>query len=140
MLSGKQQKFVSHILKGQNAKAAYIKAGYKGRGNIAESAASRLLRNVKVEKEINKSNEKVAQNVEITVEKVVFELVSLAFQKKKESPNKIKALDMLMKHLGAYAAHEDKYTSELIIAIIDGLPTELGGAVRLSLGKLISVK
>jgi len=49
-----QQNFVNNLLKGMDQKNAYIKAGYKARGNSAESKASRLVRNGKVKAVYNK--------------------------------------------------------------------------------------
>lgn len=48
MLNIKQQLFVSEYLLDLSATAAYKRAGYKGEGRSAESAAQRLLQNVEV--------------------------------------------------------------------------------------------
>jgi len=47
-LTPKQKRFVDEYLIDMNASAAYKRAGYKGRGASADSAASILLRNFKV--------------------------------------------------------------------------------------------
>ena len=57
-LSARQALFVDEYLIDQIGSAAYIRAGYKARGNAAESAASRLLRNVQVKKLIDEGLEK----------------------------------------------------------------------------------
>ena len=47
-LTPTQQRFVDAYLLSLNATQAYREAGYRGTGHVAEAAASRLLRNVKV--------------------------------------------------------------------------------------------
>lgn len=47
-LTPKQERFVAEYLLDLNATAAYKRAGYVGKGNAAEAAASRLLSNAKV--------------------------------------------------------------------------------------------
>lgn len=67
-LSPKQLLFVELYLKGQSAKQAYIGAGYKAKGSDAESAASRLLRNVKVVEAVEAAREKGKGQAGITAE------------------------------------------------------------------------
>lgn len=47
-MNPKQKRFADEYLIDLNATAAYKRAGYNGKGNAAEAAASRLLSNVKV--------------------------------------------------------------------------------------------
>jgi phage terminase small subunit len=44
-LTPRQALFVEEYLKDLNATAAYIRAGYRGRGNSAEANTARLIRN-----------------------------------------------------------------------------------------------
>jgi phage terminase small subunit len=76
-----QERFKNNILNGMDAKNAYIKAGYKARGAAAESAASRLLRNVKVAAVIEKAQKDAAYNAEITAKRILKEEACIAFQK-----------------------------------------------------------
>lgn len=73
----RQQKFVELLLADpeMNATQAYIDAGYKCRGHAAESAASRLLRNVEVKSVLEASKEKRAKKAEINAEWVLKMLV-----------------------------------------------------------------
>jgi phage terminase small subunit len=48
-LNIRQQRFAEFVVSGMTATQAYIKAGYKTRGNSAEVCSSQLLRNPKVE-------------------------------------------------------------------------------------------
>lgn len=54
-LNIRQLKFIEELLKGKTQKEAYINAGYEVKDdNTAEAAASRLLRNVNIQAEIEK--------------------------------------------------------------------------------------
>lgn len=62
-----------------NATDAYIKAGYKARGNSAEAAASRLLSNVKVAAFIDARRQKLAKPYELTQERLIQELSRIVY-------------------------------------------------------------
>ncbi len=79
-LTAQQRRFVNFILKGIDGKNAYIKAGYKARGNAAKAAASRLLTNVNVSSAIEVAQKQAAYNAEITVERILREEACIAFQ------------------------------------------------------------
>jgi phage terminase small subunit len=74
-----QERFKNNILKGMDAKSAYIKAGYRARGAAAEVNASRLLRNAKVAAAIEKGQKKAADKAEVTMERILREEMRLAF-------------------------------------------------------------
>jgi len=74
-----QQKFVNNRLKGMDQKNAYIKAGYKARGNSAESKASRLVRNGKVKAVFNEARDRVAQKAEVSRARIMEEYAKVAF-------------------------------------------------------------
>jgi len=74
-----QQKFVNNLLKGMDQKNAYIKAGYKARGNSAESKASRLVRNGKVRAVYDKARESAAQKAEVSQQRIMEEYAKVAF-------------------------------------------------------------
>lgn len=80
-LKPSHQRFVEAFLadKEQNATAAYIAAGYKARGNVAEAAASRLLRNVKVQAALAARRAQLATANAVTPEKVIAELALIGF-------------------------------------------------------------
>lgn len=69
-LTEKQKKFADYYIETGNATEAYRRAGYTGKGNVAEAAASRLLSNVKVREYIDnliaqKDSERIASQDEI---------------------------------------------------------------------------
>jgi phage terminase small subunit len=74
-----QERFKNNILKGMDAKTAYIKAGYKARGAAAEVNASRLLRNAKVKATIDEAQKRAAQRAEVTCERILEEYAKIAF-------------------------------------------------------------
>lgn len=78
-LTPKQQLFVAEYLKDLNATASYKRAGYKGKGNAAESAASRLLSDVKVKRAIQEAMDKRQGRIEVTQDRIVAELAKIAF-------------------------------------------------------------
>lgn len=116
-LPAKQKLFVQEYLKDLDGKNAYIRAGYKTSGNSAEVNAHKLLRNTKIQEEINKAMKAREKRTEITQDKVVSEYARVAFAdrleitpKEKEliglgflKPfDKMKALEMVGKHLGMF--------------------------------------
>ena len=76
-LNDKQQAFCREYLADFNASAAYIRAGYARKG--AGQSAGRLLKNTEIQKIIGELVEKAKTKVELTVERVLQELMSIAF-------------------------------------------------------------
>lgn len=74
-----QSMFVREYLIDLNATAAYKRAGYSGAGNVAESAAARLLRNVQVASAIKNAMDSRASKLELTAERVLQEVARIAF-------------------------------------------------------------
>lgn len=78
-LTPEQQRFTAEYCVDLNATAAYMRAGYRARGNSAEAAACRLLSNVKVQEAIEQKQREVAKRCELTVENIVREAAAVAF-------------------------------------------------------------
>ncbi len=76
-LSPKQQRFVAEYLLDLNATRATIAAGYSENGAAVQG--SRLLMNANISAEIARRQAKLAQKYEITAERVLQGLASLAF-------------------------------------------------------------
>jgi phage terminase small subunit len=70
MLSEQQKKFADYYIESGNASESYQRAGYKAKGNVAEAAASRLLRNVKVQTYIEERNKQLENDRIVTMEEV----------------------------------------------------------------------
>ena len=123
-LTPKQQRFVDEYLIDLNATKAYIRAGYEVKNDdTAAVMASRLLRNDKVQKAIEKAQTKRIERTEITqdyvlnnIKKVVERCMQIeavdgetttedggiaqAFMFKEQGA--LKGLEMLGKHLGLF--------------------------------------
>src|SRR5690349_21141351 len=78
-LTPKQQRFATEYCIDLNATAAYVRAGYRARGNSAEVSACRLLRNAKVQEAIEQKQKEVAKRCELTTENIVRETAAVAF-------------------------------------------------------------
>ena len=78
-LSILQQRFLDNLMSGMSQKEAYIKAGYKARGNVSEMAASRLIRNDKFSQALEIEKEKVAYKAGVTKERILKEEMCLSF-------------------------------------------------------------
>lgn len=78
-LTAKQKKFCDEYLVDLNGTAAYLRAGYKARGNSAEVNASKLLRNTKVQEYIQERMKHREKRTEITQDRVLQELAKIGF-------------------------------------------------------------
>lgn len=76
-LTPKQERFVSEYLLDLNATQAAIRAGYSAK--TAAEQGSRLLTNVKVQEAIAKGQNKTAEKLEITKDRIVEELAKIGF-------------------------------------------------------------
>ncbi len=76
-LTDLQKKFLYEYLTDFNATQAAIRAGYSKK--TAAAAASRLLRNVKVQEELKKIQNEIFTNSEVEIKNIVEHLASIAF-------------------------------------------------------------
>lgn len=76
-LTDKQQRFCDEYLVDFNGTQAAIRAGYSK--NTANEQAARLLANVSIQGQIKSKQNKVANKLEITVERVLQEYARIAF-------------------------------------------------------------
>jgi phage terminase small subunit len=76
-LSGRQCRFCAEYIKNFNGKQAAILAGYSRK--TAEVQASRLLRNVKVQREIQAICERAMRKLAIEAESIIAQCIRLAF-------------------------------------------------------------
>jgi phage terminase small subunit len=75
--NNRRERFCQGIAKGLSATEAYLRAGYTGRGNVAEVSASQILRNLQVKSRLAELAAKAAQKHEITVEKLTNDLLQV---------------------------------------------------------------
>ena len=102
-LTDKQVKFIDEYMIDMNATAAYGRAGYTAEGNSAEASASRLLRNVKVQEEIVKRQQKMQEKTGMSVEWVLDKYKTIVDNNLSVDPAVAKsALDSVAKHYGMF--------------------------------------
>lgn len=106
-LTAKQERFVQEYLVDLNATQAAIRAGYSEKN--ADKIGPELLGKTRVSEAIQAAIRKRAERVEITQDMVTEELKKIGFAKAADYTdaelkysNKIKALELLGKHLGMF--------------------------------------
>ncbi len=98
-LSNKQKRFCEEYLVDLNATQAAIRAGYSKK--TAYIIGFENLRKPKLEYHIQKLLKEISDKTMITVEKIVGRIDEISITAE-ENRDKLKANDMLMKHLGGY--------------------------------------
>lgn len=116
-LTPKQARFVQEYLVDLNATQAAVRAGYSERTACEQGA--RLLANVKVREAIQAAEKKRQERTEITQDYVIGKLVEIADRTASDCQdsdlkysNKIKALELLGKHVGAFERPEGSREDE----------------------------
>lgn len=98
-MNHRKQTFVSEYILSGNATESALKAGYSKKTSY--STGQRLLKNVEIMNEIKNHQETVSQESEISLIQIVKEIRQISLHSNDERI-KLKACDMLMKHLGGY--------------------------------------
>lgn len=109
-LTQKQKRFVDEYLIDLNATQAAIRAGYSEKS--AARIAVELLNKTQVSEFLQKALKQRAERTEITQDRVLCELANIAFCKVEDSADstlkyKLKALELLGKHLAIFDQHQD---------------------------------
>lgn len=106
-LTAKQRQFVSEYLVDLNATQAAARAGYSRKN--AMRIGYQLLQRNDVQEAVQEAMQERAQRVEITQDRVVDELAKVGFAQAEDGNdsklrvgNKLKALELLGKHLGMF--------------------------------------
>ena len=113
-LTIRQEKFLREYLTDRNATAAAIRAGYSS--NTASETGSRLIRHPVIASKIDSETALVRRSSGVDSEFVVQELKKVAEQEDVAQSTKVRALELLAKHLGML---EDRITLKT-----DGLSSE----------------
>jgi phage terminase small subunit len=113
-LTLRQEQFVAEYLKCRDAKRSAIAAGYSPKGASVNGA--KLLRHPLVMAKIGESTQKLAAKAQVDAEWVIGQLMAVAGQEDVAQSTKVRALELLAKHLGML---EDRLTVKT-----DGLSSE----------------
>ncbi len=107
-LTPKQERFVAEYLVDLNAAAAARRAGYSEK--TANRIASENLTKPDIQAAIQARRQELARKLEVSQERVLTELAAIAFHEAGDAPeaelkvsNKLKALELLGKHLGMFS-------------------------------------
>jgi phage terminase small subunit len=102
-LTAKQERFCREYIIDLNATRAAIRAGYSEK--TANRIASENLSKLDIQEKIRQLQQKIEARTEITQDKVLNELANIGFaepSKQIRVTDKIKALELLGKHLGIF--------------------------------------
>ena len=123
-LTAKQKAFVQEYLVDLNATQAAIRAGYSKRS--AYSTGQRMLKNDEVQKAIQKAQKRREERTEVTQDYVIAKLREIAEKDASDGPdselkyaNKIRALELLGKHTGAFDGGAKEGQNEPVKVVID---------------------
>lgn len=124
-LTTKQERFVEEYLVDLNATQAAIRAGYSSK--TAEQMGYQLLQKTSVQKALREAIDERSKRTGITQEKVIEEIGKIAFAKAHDYSdadlkysNKLKALELLGKHLGMFdgkSGQDAEKTNNLLHAV-----------------------
>ncbi len=106
-LNDKQKRFVDEYLIDLNATQAAIRAGYNEKN--ARVVAAQNLSKLNIQQYLQERRKKQIERNEVTQDKVLAELVKIGFKEAADYTdadlkysNKLRALELLMKHLGMF--------------------------------------
>ena len=114
-LSGRQRQFALEYCRDFNGTQAAIRAGYSRRG--AHVQGIRLLRNATISAAISKAMEERAERLELTTDDVLRKLMDEAENRDNSGRVRIRALELLGRHLGMFKGHGAKKEEERKISI-----------------------
>jgi hypothetical protein len=123
--NSRHEKFAQGLAQGMSAAEAYRQAGYEVKGNVAEAAASRLLRDVKVASRVEELKQRAAVSVQISREWVLEQLVDnlkLAKDTGQIAPAN-RAAELLGKELGMFVDRSEN-VNQNVSYVISGEPVE----------------
>lgn len=112
-LTEKQKRFCEEYLVDLNGTRAYCSAYPKVKNEaVARTNASRLLTNANIQKYISELRQQQSQRTGITADTVLKELEKIALTDTEISgKEKIKALELLGKHLGMFSGQTEDFTA-----------------------------
>ncbi|NBI82917.1 terminase small subunit [Clostridiaceae bacterium] len=129
-LTAKQKTFVQEYLIDLNATRAAIRAGYSERTACEQGA--RLLANVKVQRLLQESMKKREQRTAVSQDYVIGKLLEITEKQASDFPesdlkysSKLKALELLGKHVGAWEPKTEPETLKTAKALLGGIDSAI---------------
>lgn len=120
MLTDKQKRFCEEYLVDRNATQAAIRAGYSA--DTAGACASRLLKNVNIQVELQRAIDAQSESTRVTADRVLQELEKIALADVKISEtSKMKAVELLGKHFNMFTEKKDNLNEKQY----NGIPASL---------------
>lgn len=115
-MTEKQRRFADEYLIDLNATRAY-RAAYPSvkRDEMAATAGGRLLKNVEVAQYIRERMQERQQRTNISQDRVLADLAEIAFEKDRAIVSvreRLRALELLGRHLGLFEPHKDELDRE----------------------------
>jgi phage terminase small subunit len=102
-LTDKQKRFADEYLIDMNGTAAYLRAGYNCKEEVARANASRLLTKANIVEYIESKQVKLEEKTEMTVEWILMQYKTIIENNIQVDPNIAKgALDSVAKHRGMF--------------------------------------
>lgn len=117
-LNDRQRLFIAEYIKSRNATQSAIKAGYTK--NAAAEAGYHLLSNAHIRKAVDKGLEHLVLRADITAQKVLNTIASIAFSEKATTRNsdKLKAGELLGKNLKLFTDVSESKV-EALVSVVD---------------------
>ena len=119
MLTPKQAAFVREYMIDLNATQAAIRAGYAAK--TATQNASRLLGNVNIQKAIQAQREAIEARCRVSVDWVLSQIAEIAQDEEARIADRLKALELLGKHLGMWEKRQDEGAQVVRVVFDDGI-------------------
>lgn len=126
-LTEKQKRFCEEYLIDLNATQSYLRAGYKAKSNeIARVESHKLLTKPNIQQYIEELRAEQSKRTEITADRVLEELGSVAFNKDIVciGRDKVKALELIGQHIGMFTEKVSITKEEEIPRLLDALKDE----------------
>lgn len=108
-LTEKQRRFCEEYLIDLNATRAYMAAYPSTKKESTAAACSyKLLRNAQIQKFLQELKQERQERVQVSQDEVLEAIQSIAFDINEKSKDRLKALEMLCKHLGLFDQKKDE--------------------------------
>lgn len=119
MLTPKQAAFVREYMIDLNATQAAIRAGYKEK--TAAQTGAENLRKPQIQKALQEARKAIEERCIVSLDWVLGQIVSIATDEEARTTDRLKALELLGKHLGLWEKHQEDGEHVVHVIFEDGL-------------------